>query len=121
MRALSLSAIHPASLAVDGQPVKGYNPRVELYCPVCGEATAATHREDGQPVFSCFTCGYQVRVNLEARMGICAECDGNIIPGITDYLCGQCRPTNPVDQRTTESRSRGTLKPAYRTRKGPNG
>lgn len=111
---------HPAILAVDGEAVKGYNPRVELYCPLDGYPLIATHREDGNPVFTCYTCGYLKSVPIMQSAGICAECEGAIIPGDIDYLCGACRNPNPVDQHTTVSRSPNKLKPAYRRHSSPN-
>ncbi len=74
---------------------------MELYCPNDGEHLASTRRQDGFPVFTCFTCGSEYPVNIYTRyLQPCAECDGDVIG--EDYLCGKCRYEETAKTVSTE-------------------
>jgi hypothetical protein len=62
-----------------------------VWCISCREKMAATQRQDGHPMFTCFTCGYEriVRSYQVITCGSC-ECSG-VIDGEYDYLCQECR------------------------------
>lgn len=66
---------------------------MELFCPLDGEELVNMRRQDGHPLYLCWTCGYEALVRLN-EIGFCGSCEGNVAPASNDgadYLCGKCR------------------------------